>query len=120
MILLFVSGLAARGAMHWTADVFDGSPIPAWVLQGGIGTLLVIAVMTGLLVPRYLYLQMRKDLLGWKETAETAIAANKINAEQTDRLAATVDKLIEAQRDTEQLVRTLIATTSASARRESV
>jgi len=120
VILFLVSGLATRGAMDWAADVFDGSPVPTWLLQGGLGTLLVIAVMTGLLVPRYLYLQMRKDLLGWKDTAETAIAANKINAEQTDRLAATVDKLIEAQRDTEQLVRTLIASTSTSARRENV
>jgi hypothetical protein len=91
-----------------------------WLQQYGIPSTIagfaVLGVLAGWLVPRYLYRQQRADLLPWKSVAETAMEANKEWAASYARLTATVDKLVEAQRDTEALVRSLVATTTTSRR----
>jgi hypothetical protein len=89
---------------------------PPWLAQGGLPTLAVVAVLAGYLVPRYLVTQMRKDLLPWRATAETAMATNAELAENLGRVTTLVQELIEAQKDTEALVRTLVAT--AATRRD--
>jgi hypothetical protein len=67
----------------------------------------------GRLIQGIVYDDVRGQRDGWRAAAETSLAANRELADHVGRLVQTTEKLIEAQRDTEALVRTLVATSAA-------
>jgi enterochelin esterase-like enzyme len=86
--------------------------ITPWVTQGGAVALLLAAmwlVLTGRIVARSVLDQQRLDLLAWKDAAEKANTTNAEMSGHMGQLVVTVDKAVDSMRETQQLIREVLA-----------
>lgn len=107
--------LAAQGEMIDTI-LSNGGP---WALFAGFVGLLISfnfwvlrQMVRGRLVQGVIYDDVCEQRNRWQAVAETGLSVNRDLTDHVGRLVATNERIIESQRDTEQLVRNLIATTS--------
>lgn len=65
--------------------------------QFGLGglfmTLIVIAVISGTLLPKSILTEMRRDRDSWRRTAETALETNRILTDTNEQQAESLQKL---------------------------
>lgn len=90
--------------------------ITPWVMQGGAVGLLLAAmwlVLTGRILARSTLQDVRSDRDLWRATAETALKANAELSGHVGRLVDTADQLVTSQRETQALVRQLVASLPA-------
>ena len=92
-----------------------------WVLFAGFISLLGMTIIIGLrgmlrgsIVAGRHYEDARSDKGGWQKVAETALTANAEQASNFTRLVATVEQLTAVTRETQALVRQLMASERAA------